>query len=385
MFSNVWNWSNKLYSVYNSKFLFVSVSNVATGTDVTKGLPAHSWTSWDFVTAAMTTGVTTTTYKTETWLEYIAYASVPVLCVGGTTGNMLSLAVMRTKYYRQLPVSQVITALALSDTGMLLMTPLNKMFVRDLIGVDIRSMSGITCLVFFWMFRTWKMTAAWLVVLLCGERLVAVWLPLKVASINTNRNISICIITIYVIIGTYDLIWASFSDKLIHGTCVPNAATGENAHVTTWLMPIGVNVYSVIPCIALIVMTTLIVLKLTILSPYTLSEASPSFRNSIRITIMLLAVAIAFFCLVVPVGVSHLVTFLWKTSLFESNSPEVKTFREITQFMELLNHSINFYLYGIFSSSFRKQLIEMFTCMKNNRQVSKTSSTKMKDFTINKY
>ena len=72
------------------------------------------------------------------------------------TGNSLTIFVMLRKPFRKMSVSVVLICLALSDTVVGLMLPFNKMFIRNMMGYDVRAMSLAGCRAFYWAFRLFK-------------------------------------------------------------------------------------------------------------------------------------------------------------------------------------------------------------------------------------
>lgn len=73
-------------------------------------------------------------------------------------GNSLIIFVMNRKPFKQLPISVVLISLAGSDTLVSLMLPFNKVFVRKMVGCDIRAISAVACKMFYWAWRTFKVT-----------------------------------------------------------------------------------------------------------------------------------------------------------------------------------------------------------------------------------
>ena len=119
------------------------------------------------------------------------YVTVPVLLVIGLLGNLMSIVVLTRREFSNMTMRIIIIALAISDTILIIMHPHNKPYVRSFLGADVRSHDLTSCKVFYWFFRTAKMTSSWLIVLISMERFVAVWFPLKAKFINTKRNIFI--------------------------------------------------------------------------------------------------------------------------------------------------------------------------------------------------
>lgn len=130
------------------------------------------------------------------------YVILPTFLVIGLFGNSLTIATMVSKEFRNLTSRYILICLALSDTTLILTQPFNKLFVRKLLGYDVRAISDVGCKTFFHIFKTAKMTSSWLIVLLCFERFVAVVIPLKAKSIITKKTIFAMIALDYIFIGT---------------------------------------------------------------------------------------------------------------------------------------------------------------------------------------
>ena len=71
-------------------------------------------------------------------------------------GNSLTIFVMLRKPFRQMSVSVVLISLSISDTIVSLMLPFNKMFVRNMIGYDMRALSLTGCKIYFWALKAFK-------------------------------------------------------------------------------------------------------------------------------------------------------------------------------------------------------------------------------------
>lgn len=100
--------------------------------------------------------------------------------------------------------SRILTVLAISDMTISFLHPFNRPITIKLAKLDIRSYSEIGCKVFFWFWKTAKMTSSWFVVMITTERFIAVWMPLRVKLICTKRNTLLGIFAIYLGIGSFN-------------------------------------------------------------------------------------------------------------------------------------------------------------------------------------
>ena len=283
---------------------------------------------------------------------------VPLFLILGLFGNFMTIVVMNGKNFRSMTSSLILTAVSISDTALIIMLPFNKKFVLANLPSDPRSVSLMSCKLFFWFWRTAKMTSSWLIVLISIERFAAVWFPLKAQIINSKKNIIAGIIGIYVGIGSFNIGWGVIADVL-DGSCKPNVAYGEeNVAAARAMIVAGTLIYAIIPACVVLFLNILIIFQLIIQKRRRayLSDA-PVNDQLTKTTAMLLTVSIAFIVLVVPISIAHCFTLLHlNESIFSSANPTVVIFREVAQTLEQLNYSINFFLYVLSSAKFRKQV-----------------------------
>ena len=189
------------------------------------------------------------------------YVILPTFLVIGLFGNSLTIATMISKQFQNLTSRYILICLALSDTTLLLTQPFNKIFLRNVLGYDVRALSDASCKIFFHIFKTAKMTSSWLIVLLCFERFVAVVFPLKTKSIITKKIIFSLIALDYVFIGTYNAVW-TFSSIVVNGVCKPDVTYPETKQKYRDFLLAGSSFYSLIPMLIMTILTPIIVTKL---------------------------------------------------------------------------------------------------------------------------
>ena len=233
---------------------------------------------------------------------------------------------------------------------------------------------------FFWAYRYAKSTSSWMLVLISLERFVAVWFPIQAKKINTNRNAYIATALVYCILACYVGYWCSWADQIINGVCIPNTRPKGKEHLLGVLLVTGMSLYACIPAVMMLVCNVLIAYKLFHLRRNSLLRVQPTSMaysrqeptekiQSLtsancqelqkRTTHMLIGAALVFVVLVIPNAVSHLVGFIRKQNIWESTDPGMIIFREISQVMEQMNNSINFFLYVLCSQRFRKRLLQL--------------------------
>lgn len=310
----------------------------------------------------------------------------PIFFTTGVVGNSLSIRVLLGKDFRAMPVSLTLVCLAMSDMTITILHPFNRSFFRKLLGVDIRSINGdIGCKLFFWGWRSAKMTSSWFVVFVCIERFLVVWFPLKVKQISTRRNTLCGLACIYIGICSLTGAW-TFASGLKNGACVPDMKSKGYEELTRVFLLTGTTVYSGLPSVLMIVFTSLIISKLFV-SRRQRQKLSTTVSNAdaatAKITVMLIGITIAYILLVNPHAILHNIAFATGKDFFESSSPMIKTGREIAQVLEQINYSINFFMYILCSTQFRARVADVLgikKCSKNkDRKESQTRGTDLSE------
>ncbi len=306
---------------------------------------------------------------TLSWIDYMGYVSVPVLLVVGLTGNTLTIIVMRTKSFKAFALSYILIALAISDITLNIMLPFNKMFLRHLLGVDIRTLSEESCKIFYWLFRSAKMTSSWLVVLVSFERFMSIVFPFNSDTIVNKKSILICISIIYVLIGGFNGYWCSFGDNIKEikpnvKVCIPTAGKPGMETKSFWFLICGVTLYAFFPSLINATLTT--ITCVTLIKARRLrrkmSTSNCATKNpTAKTTAMLISIGIAFMILVLPIGCAHITAKFQQTTIPETKEPSLVYLREIYQLMEHINYSINFFLYTLCCASFRKRVFSVCT------------------------
>ncbi|XP_022335190.2 putative G-protein coupled receptor 139 [Crassostrea virginica] len=293
-------------------------------------------------------------------LAYVNYILLPTMLVLGIGGNVLTIIVMTSPKFRQLTSRIYLIFLALSDITLLLTQPFNKMFIIKMIGFDVRALSDVGCKVFFWFFRTGKMTSSWFVVCLCIERFVAVWFPLKAKIISTQKSAVLQIASVYLVIGTFNGFWTKNSKILPDGNCYPdyfNKSNKMEAEEYKAMLTAGSSLYSLVPLCLLATVTPLIVFKLAHhrQQRQRMTTATKGDK-AVKTTAMLIGIVAAYFVLVLPITLLHNIAFYMGMKSFGDNPKGFLIFRDVSQILEQINYGINFYLYVLTSTQFRQQL-----------------------------
>ena len=306
----------------------------------------------------------------------------------GLFGNILTIVVLVFKKWTNITSRHILTALAVSDTTMLICQTFHQEFLKDFFKVDARALSSFGCKVFFTFYRTSKMTSSWFVVFLCFERFVAVKFPLKVKTIITNLRRKVYILVIYLTMASFAIV-LSFSNATASKTCKKDPVPPSLRPVFLALVLTDMLIYSVLPIILMSVFTPIIILQLfkSYQARKSLSNISKArkeremqqLKEMIRTTTILLSVVVAFIICVTPITVFEQVRIWSKIKMVEIETTySIFVFREISQRFEQVNYSINFFLYIFTSPAFRKTVLKMLHINQNRERHSTLSDDRNK-------
>ena len=309
-------------------------------------------------------------------IEYIAFPVFAVTCI---VGNAINIFVMLSSSLRKAPSTYILVALAVSDSTFILMWPFNKNFVRQLFLTDVRSLSDASCKIFFFVFKTVKMSSAGFVTLVSIERFIAIWFPLKAKIINTKKIILIQIASVVIFLSIINGAW-SVSSKIINGVCVPHADVEGYPNMKQNFVIYGIVFVFILPTAIMLILSPLTAFQLyrqyrsriRMTNNVSDSKVNNSASDTIRATVMLLSVTLAFVLLMTPITFSHIYMVLIGQNIFETSDNRLVIYRNVSQVLELSNFTINFFLYVLISKSYRDYLLG---CCRKKKKIKITIKT----------
>ena len=298
------------------------------------------------------------------------YTLVGLTCcfaVLGLFGNSLILISM-LKFRKHFNAHGIlITSLAICDIVALLSWVPTQPCVQDVFGMDVRAISGIVCKISFAILYPAMYGSTAIVVLICMERFLAVWFPLKTRTILSERNmlktVWICMTPIVLIFVTMSILYCEVRD----GKCHPNfegdaysTVLKGKPNVTFYLACHGFIISSSMLILSIFTPMTLVKLykQMVIRRQLTTAELNVSqFQTSVK----LFAVVIAHITLLgLPLAFGTLFSFI-------GIIPAGNTLSALTVPL-LLNHCINFLLYNIFDTEFLRNVFNLFGLTKRDKK-----------------
>ena len=295
-------------------------------------------------------------------LTYFVFGITCFVTVLGLFGNSLILAIISKCRNEPLKAHEVlITALAIFDCIALVPTALSQPRVYDVIGVDIRAITTVGCKCFMGIWQPLEASAITVIVLICIERFVFVWCPLRAWRVISYKLAVKCLlvtlIPVVLVYASTAVLYSEISD----GNCIPNFAgkvyssfLKGKPNTTVYNAAIGFNL--VTNMAILFILTPMILVKLykqrVIRRQLTGTvEDSGQFHTTVK----LMAVVVAFIFVALPYGFG-IVLRLAGIQVSDSALLSVSTLTL------LLHHAINVLLYNTFDAEFRKKALSLMKC-----------------------
>ena len=293
----------------------------------------------------------------------------PFLILIGTVGNILSLFVMRSKYFRKAPSSFILSALACTDTGVLLcgVTRHWVIAITDY-AVDIRHMALVSCWThFFFIYVLWELSS-WSLALLTLERMASVRWPFKAKEMFSKKRMIIAWTTVALSLSVINVHWF-VTVEYRDGRCYDvDASRVFMHHIWPW---VDLLLSSLVPL--LIIVTCNIIIISTLLKARKLRKDQMKVTTddeSASITAMLIGISITFFVATMPACVYLIGYNYWPTVTYEQQYAGWTTWG-VSLMAYYCSSSTNFIVYCISGAKFRRALVAVLCC----REMAKPGGT----------
>lgn len=245
-------------------------------------------------------------------------------------------------------------------------------------------------------------TSAWILIAICVERFLAVFLPHRHRLLKTPSRAAMVVGAILAFQFCFNFpvwfIWGE-QDKVIDNTTItiPCGFTSSDAE-TYWTSIhhyLAISVYCIIPFVTMLTLNTLIICKLRQVNKLAARNSSKSRAKSRNtktssMTTMLLCVTFYFIMITAPSFIFTLVQedMFNNSVITKEKYAKMELVDAVLTIMLYINHSINFFLYCLTGRRFRMELRALLvswlvkfriisrTSAKNKQEFSRTSITR---------
>jgi hypothetical protein len=309
----------------------------------------------------------------------------PVIIFSGTSGNILSLVVLQSKYFRRAPSTFILSALALTDTGVLL-CGLMRHWISSLTAyeIDIRALTQGTCWVHYFFTYYLPQLSSWSLALLTLERMSSVKWPFKAKVLFSKRRMmilwsitAICLAAVNAqCFKTLVLVQEEYMDgneTIQYNVC----ADAEDTlifmlYVWPWL---DLFLNSIGPLVIIVTCNVIIIAMLYKMKKLRQGQMQVTTEDeSNSITAMLVGISVMFFFSTTPVSIYFIGVHYWPQETHAQNFNTFTAYATLNM-LYYLSNSTNFLVYCLSGSKFRRALIAILLCREIEKPVS-TAGTK---------
>lgn len=286
----------------------------------------------------------------------------------GLPGNILSLIVLLRKPFRGTSSGLLLTILAIVDSGLLIvmLVPycMSIWFGLYSYGTD------MWCISSHYLEALFKYLSPWTIVLITSERFYAVMWPLKASQNLSARRVGVAWVILAIVAATITSPYL-FVLRPFEGGCTYTEMSSDITKISLWIHAILAFLLPVTWILAAngIILTTLFRAR---------RQRNNCTRNSRQAerstTIMLVVVCIAFLLTTGPYSSFHVISMINPNIYTESIDTIwiINLANEVVDFLYPANSAINFYLYCISGTKFRRTFVGLFMTLKPHRESSVT-------------
>ena len=293
---------------------------------------------------------------------YIFKVGTPIFLLIGLLGN--SVAIITLIRMRNGGGIYFLIALSLADVGVLI--GWSVFWFQEFFKPVLMDHYDWVCKCVYFEFYTSLHCSVSILVAMTTERFVAVCFPLQSKIICRKKHCVIVIgviILIFLTLNCHNLFTRQVLDvwdnttMCLHGRIATSDMPYGDFHVYVWPW-IDAAIYSFVPITSIFVLNSLIIAKVKMSTK--MPGKNVKDTQSKQLTRTLLIVSFSFLFLTLPIGVVLIVEKNWDFVDDPFQYDLWSFFRAIAELMELMNHSINFFLYCFGGGQFREYVKQTF-------------------------
>ncbi len=296
--------------------------------------------------------------------------AMPIIFVLGLVGNTLTFLVLWSKDFQHSTIRWTISALTIADTASLVLRLLPE-WIFLLIGRDFVARYNSMCKMYFFSWYFIPHVCSWMVVLVTMERTFSVWTPLKAKALCGSRSIKITITTIVLglaavnapLLGAWRVVTTlnNNNNQTVYSCSVGTQWEYFFENVWYWA---DVSLVSLLPLAMIVTCNTIIIWKLRNLKRMRLKLVAngQDVGNSFLLStvVMLVVASLVFLVTTLPSTAYYLLQKHWLAKNSQYIEPialaRLYLIAVICNLLFYVNNSINFLLYCLSGSYFRRTL-----------------------------
>ena len=277
----------------------------------------------------------------------------PVIVVVGTMGHILTIIAVNGTKRRATSFTIYLTALAVVD-ALVLFTQTFNLWLQYTFGINVKESGPFMCKLNYFLGFLFVHISSWLVACLTTERTICVYFPRKVGQLPGPRvGIFVCSIVVlfFCALNAHVMYGRDFELRQNKSVCGFVDKDYKAFFYTIWNKTHFI-IYFCLPISIIILGNSAIVVKVYRSATLITVAQSNMLRNRTRQVFLITFMISAAFVILVPP-----LPMLFFIAPVDVMQPIAAVFYN----MLFLNHAINFFLYVLSGSRFRKDLKDAFT------------------------
>ncbi len=322
---------------------------------------------------------------TDLW-EYVAgrfimsYVSGAIIVLG-LIGNTLAFIIYSRSSMRWSITSLYFRVLSVTES-MMLIGGLLSMSIPSMSNYNWIAISRASCKIVVAMTRCSCYCSCWLLLFMSIDRLVGVFFPLRYTQICSKYRAKLgMIITIIIVVIPVGVFYGITLENNVQ-----KMSCGISAEYTWFFHNIfqflDLTLLNLVPTVFLVSVNLATVIKISLAarsSQMTKNSSSDKERQVASSTFILLSASLVYVLCTMPWSTRFLAFHAFQ----KANRPHAGTqfylYSSICQVFYFLNHAVNFFLYCIHGSEFRRELMALFGIKKRPSTISHPSTSETMD------
>ena len=302
------------------------------------------------------------------WMRNLSFGLSCFFLAFGLFGNIITLIITSRSANRSKPYSILILLLATADTMSMIIQILNSLgpILINLITIT----NYVTCLILNFAKLMTKYTSTVTVEMICIERFLVIFFPLKSKRFLTTRSTVISVAACLLATMTSAIVFTVYPDDCRRDS-TRNRSTANGSTEVAQTRLVGAALYQYIPMVVLLILTPAMMFKL--FKQHAKRRRltnTESKKGHFQISMQLMAVVIAYITLMV---ISNIVLIAFAESGIaihgRNASSYAQFFRMVLQPVgHMINYSTNFIFYNAFNADFRQKTISLLCCLRQREQ-----------------
>lgn len=309
----------------------------------------------------------------------------PIMIIGGTFGNILTIIVLLRRNMRELTTMFYLTVLAFSDI-FVLYTGFLRLWIQYVFEFDVRDLSIVGCKIHTFLVYVSTDFTSWLMTAVTIDRYIAICHPFKSRYLCTIRRAKITLIIVMgvLILINHHFLWSFSLVEVDVGVKYCQHLSNYTFFYTSVWPYVDLMVFSGLPFIVMITCNAFIIRRLIISNtrrglmvttgtaraeaPSTAQGSGAGNKPQARqrnppitsITAMLLAVSCVFMITTFPIVVYIIQIFDQQHVKDAIYYADQDMYWAVVNILQYLNNSIHIFLYSLSGPRFRRELKAVF-------------------------